>query len=317
MNPNTDPQPAERPSFSFEVLPPLKGTGTEALWRTIDRLSEFDPRYINITTHRSEYVYREVEGGLLQRHRIRRRPGTVAVAAAIQQRYGINAVPHIVCSGLTREQIEYMLLDLQFLGIDHLLLLRGDKARDEARFIPTPDGHAHALDLIDQVNRFNSGHFDDGTPIPVPGRPFRYGVACYPEKHDEAPNPEADLDVLRRKAEAGAGYAVTQLFYDNRKYFDFVRRAREAGITIPIIPGIKPLAKMSQLAVVPKTFHCDLPPALATEAARCTTDAQVAALGVEWAVQQCRELLQSGVEGLHFYTVSAVESIAAVAKEIY
>ena len=210
-----------------------------------------------------------------------------------------------------------MLLDLQFLGIADLLVLRGDKAREDNFFRPTPGGHAHAIDLIDQINRFNEGFFDDGTPIPQPGESFTYGVACYPEKHDEAPNLETDLEILRRKAEMGASYAVTQLFYDNRKYFQFVEMAREKGITIPIIPGIKPLAKRSQLTAVPKTFHCDLPLELSTEAARCTTDEEVRQLGIEWAVNQCRELMAAGVPSLHFYTVSAVESIREIARQIY
>lgn len=304
-------------AFSFEVLPPLKGTGTQQLFATIAALREFDPLYVNITTHRSEYVYKDLGNGTARRERVRRRPGTIAVAAAIKQEFGLHVVPHTLCSGFTREDIEYMLLDLQFLGIADLLVLRGDKAREDNFFKPTPGGHAHAIDLIDQINRFNEGFFDDGTPIPQPGESFTYGVACYPEKHDEAPNLETDLEILRRKAEMGASYAVTQLFYDNKKYFQFVEMAREKGITIPIIPGIKPLAKRSQLTAVPKTFHCDLPLELSTEAARCTTDEEVRQLGIEWAVSQCRELMAAGVPSLHFYTVSAVESIREIARQIY
>ena len=213
----------DRTAFSFEVLPPLKGTGIGTLTRTIDKLREFAPSYINITTHRSEYVYKDLGDGLMQRSRLRRRPGTVAVAAAIQ------------------------------------LLLRGDKARDDASFKPTPGGYAHTTELQAQINRFNAGFFDDGTPIKVPGEPFSYGVACYPEKHEEAPNMGTDLHWFQQKVAAGAEYSVTQLFYDNTKYFAFVAAARQAGITVPIIPGIKPLTKRSQLTVVPKVFHCDLP----------------------------------------------------------
>lgn len=304
-------------SFSFEVLPPIKGSGTEALFTTIDKLKEFNPRYINITTHRSEYVYKDLGNGLMQRQRIRRRPGTIAIAAAIQNRYNIPVVPHIVCSGNNREDLEYMLLDLQFLGISDLLVLRGDKAKDESSFKPTGDGPAHATELIDQINRFNDGFFVDGTPIKVPGTPFQYGVACYPEKHEEAANLEADMQVLKKKAEMGAKYAITQLFYDNRKYFDFVEKAKAMGISIPIIPGIKPLNKLSQLVVIPKTFHCDLPEELYKEASKCKTDEEVHRVGVEWAVQQCRELLQKGAPSLHFYTVSAVDSICEIAKQLY
>lgn len=307
----------EGTAFSFEVLPPIKGNGTDALFRTIDRLKEFDPRYINITTHRSEYVYTEVEGGLLQRQRIRRRPGTIAVASAIQRKYGIPVIPHIVCSGNTREDLEYMLLDLQFLDISDVLVLRGDKAKEESSFRPTGDGPAHATELIEQINRFNEGFFFDGTPIKVPGKPFHFGVACYPEKHEEAANLDSDLQVLKQKADMGAQYAVTQLFYDNEKYFQFVKKAREIGVSIPIIPGIKPLAKMSQLTVVPKTFHCDLPEALYREAVKCKTDEEIKQLGIEWAVSQCKELMEHGAPSLHFYTVSAVDSIEKIAQKIY
>ena len=307
----------EGTAFSFEVLPPLKGAGTEQLFRTIDMLKEFKPAYINITNHRSEYVYRDLGDGTVQRVRVRRRPGTIAVAAAIRQRYDLHVVPHVLCSGYTREDTEYMLLDLQFLGLTDLLVLRGDKAKEDPQFRPTGDGHSHAMGLIGQINRFNGGHFEDGSPIKSPGTPFSFGVACYPEKHEEAPNPEADLEVLKQKDEMGAGYAVTQLFYDNAKYFDFVRRAREAGVGIPIVPGIKPLTKLSQLTVVPRTFHCDLPQPLALELQRCKTDADVRQAGAEWAVAQCRELMAHGVPGIHFYTVSAAESIRDIARQIY
>lgn len=307
----------EGTAFSFEVLPPLKGNGTNALFRTIDRLKEFNPRYINITTHRSEYVYNEVEGGLLQRQRIRRRPGTIAIAASIQNKYGIPVIPHLVCSGNTREDLEYMLLDLQFLDISDVLVLRGDKAKEDSSFKPTGDGPAHATELIEQINRFNEGYFYDGTAIKVPGKRFNFGVACYPEKHEEAANLESDLKVLKMKADMGAQYAVTQLFYDNQKYFQFVEKAREMGINIPIIPGIKPLAKLSQLTVVPKTFHCDLPEALYQEAIHCKTDEELKQVGIEWAVNQCKELMQHGAPSLHFYTVSAVDSIEQIAKKIY
>ena len=264
-----------RTGFSFEVLPPLKGNGTDTLFRTIETLAPFRPRHINITTHRSEYVYREVEGGLVQRLRVRRRPGTIAIAAAIQQRYSIPVIPHIVCSGATKEDIEYMLLDLQFLGISDVFLLRGDKAKEESAYKPTPGGYTHALELIDQVNRFNEGFFADGTPIKVPGTSFEFGVAAYPEKHEEAPNLEADIQVLLEKQRRGAKVAITQLFYDNEKFFAFLDRARAGGVTIPIIPGLKPLTKLSQLSVVPKTFRCDLPQALYAELRRCQSDDDV------------------------------------------
>ncbi len=307
----------QKTAFSFEVLPPLKGTGTASLFRTIDTLKEFDPKYINITTHRSEFVYTEQENGTFVRHSMRRRPGTIAVASAIMHRYDIKVVPHIVCSGFSKEDIEYMLLDLQFLGIKDVLALRGDKAKDDASFKPTKDGYSHATELLEQINLFNGGKFVDESPIKSPGEPFSYGVACYPEKHDEAPNMEEDLKVLKMKQDLGADYAVTQLFYDNRKYFDFVEKARQAGITIPIIPGIKPMAKMSQLTVVPKTFHLDIPETLASEAKKCKSDEEVKLLGIEWCVEQCKELIAHGVPSIHFYTVSAVDSIRQIAERIY
>ena len=302
--------------FSFEVLPPLKGTGTAKLFADIDKLAELSPAFINITTHHSEYVYRELPGGQFERLRVRRRPGTIAIAAAIQQRYHIPVQPHVICSGATIEDIEYELLDLQFLGISDLLLLRGDKAREDSRFTPTPGGHAHTTDLIRQVRRFNEGFFADGSPIKSPGKPFSYGVACYPEKHEEAPNLERDMEYLKEKQELGAEYAVTQLFFDNRKYFEFVEKARMMGITMPIIPGIKPFAKLSQLTVVPKTFHCDIPEELAREIVKCRTDADAQQLGVEWTTEQCRELYANGVNNIHFYTVSAIDSVVDVTRRL-
>jgi len=306
----------EQKRFSFEVLPPLKGYGTESLFRTIETLAAFDPLFVNITTHHSEYVYKVLPSGLLERNRVRRRPGTVAIAAAIQQRFGLAVVPHVICSGTTVEQIEYELLDLQFLGIKNLMLLRGDKAREDKMFQPTPGGHTHTTDLIRQVMQFNKGFFADGSPISHPGTPFDFGVACYPEKHEEAPNMEMDMQWLKAKQDLGAKYAVTQLFFDNEKYFSFVERARQMGITIPIVPGIKPMAKLSQLTVVPKTFHCDIPEPLAREAARCTTDEEARQLGIEWTVAQCKELYAHGVGNVHFYTVSAVESVKEIVKQL-
>jgi methylenetetrahydrofolate reductase (NADPH) len=302
--------------FSFEVLPPLKGTGTERLFADIEKLCEFNPAFINITTHHSEYIYKEVGDGRYERSRVRRRPGTIAVAAAIQQRFGVTVQPHVICSGATIEDIEYELLDLQFLGIRDLLLLRGDKAKDDPMFRPTPGGHAHTTDLIRQVQRFNDGVFADGTPIKSPGPKFDIGVACYPEKHEEAPNMEMDMQFLKEKQDLGAQYAVTQLFFDNQKYFAFVEKAREMGITIPIIPGIKPLAKLTQLTVVPKTFHCDIPEPLAREIVKCKTDDDARQLGIEWTTEQCRELYHHGICDIHFYTMGAVDSVAEIARRL-
>ncbi|MBR1595188.1 MAG: methylenetetrahydrofolate reductase [Phocaeicola sp.] len=307
----------DRTAFSFEVLPPLKGTGIEKLYETIDTLREFDPKYINITTHRSEYVYKDLGNGLYERNRIRRRPGTVAVAAALQNKYNITTVPHILCSGFTREDTEYQLLDLQFLGITDLLVLRGDKAKDQSAFVPEPGGHAHAIDLEKQINDFNHGLFVDGSPVKITGTPFRYGVSCYPEKHEEAPNMEQDIYWLKKKIEAGAEYAVTQIFYDNRKFFHFLERIRKEGIDVPIIPGIKPFGKLSQITMIPKTFKIDLPEELAAEAIKCKTDEEAKQLGIEWCIYQCKELMKYKVPSIHFYSMGAADSIKEVAKAIY
>ncbi len=303
--------------FSFEVLPPLKGNGTEVLFRTIDSLKEFGPRFINITTHHSEYVYKEESNGLLSRQRVRRRPGTIAIAAAIKNKYDIPVIPHVICSGATKEDIEYELLDLQFLGISNVLLLRGDKAKEDRQFTPTANGHTHATDLLKQVAAFNEGFFSDGTPIKHPGEKFCYGVACYPEKHEEAPNMEQDMQHLLEKQQLGASYAVTQLFYDNQKFYAFVEKARQMGITIPIIPALKPFAKLSQLTVVPKTFHCDIPEELAGEVLKCKTDEDAKALGIEWTTAQTKDLFEHGFNNVHFFTVSAVESVKEIAKRMF
>lgn len=304
-------------AFSFELLPPLKGNNIDKLYDTIDALREFEPAYINITDHRSEYVFKDMGDGTYIRQRLRRRPGSVAVAAAIKNKYDITVVPHILCSGFTREDTEYELLDLQFLGIYDLLVLRGDKAPDEKTFSPEKKGNAHALDLAYQIKDFNKGIFVDGSQMLVTKTPFSFGVACYPEKHEESPNLERDIYWLKQKQEAGAQYAVTQLFYDNTKYFNFVSMAREAGVSIPIIPGIKPLSKQSQLSVIPKTFKVDLPKDLVSEALKLHDDDEIKQLGIEWGIQQCKELIKAGVPSLHFYALGATDSVKEIAKGIY
>ena len=308
---------SEKTVFSIEVLPPVKGMGLTKLFESIDRISEFGPKYINITTHHSEYVYTDAGNGMFKRSAIRRRPGTVAVATAIMHRYGIPVVPHILCNGFTPEETEYVLIDLQLSGITDLLLLRGDKAKDEKAFTPTLGGYDHTVQLQEQVNRYNEGFFIDGTPIRERRIPFSYGVACYPEKHIEAPNLESDLYWLKKKADNGAEYAVTQMFFDNEKYFEFVRRAREMGINIPIIPGIKPIHRMSQINILPKTFNTDLPGELTAELLRCKSDADAAVVGYEWCVKQCRELMERGVPNLHFYTINAADSVYKTLAAIF
>lgn len=304
--------------FSFEVLPPLKGKSIEHLFKNIDVLMQFDPLYINITTHRSELVFKSTADGLYQKVSERNRPGTVAVAAAIQQKYGIPAVPHIICSGFSKTETEHALIDLNFLGINNLLVLRGDKAKHENRYIPVENGHMHASELAEQINNFNNGFFTDGTKMDISNNNrFSFGVAGYPEKHEEAPNIEVDLKMLKHKVDSGADYIVTQMFFDNSKYFDFVQKCREMGINVPIIPAIKPIVNRNQLTLLPKVFHVDLPSELAEELGNCKDDAQAKQVGIEWCKQQAKELISAGVPSIHFYSHNATESVRQVAEAIY
>lgn len=306
-----------KPIFSFEVLPPIKGNSINRVYRIIDKLLEFDPKYINITSHHSESIYVPQPDGSHKKVTVRKRPGTVAIAAAIQNRYGIAAVPHIICKGFSKEETEYALLDLNFLGIHNLLLLRGDsKSMDTARQDPNLY-HDHAMGLQTQVNEFNAGRSLDGSELEGIATPFSYGMACYPEKHEEAPNMESDLRYAKAKVDAGAQYLVTQMFFDNEKYISFVERCRQAGITVPIIPGIKPIVLRSQLTVLPRIFRSDIPETLASELREAKTDSEAAAIGTEWAIQQSRELIRRGVPGLHYYTLMASDSVRQIAKEVF
>jgi len=306
---------AKSTAFSFELLPPLKGNGIETVYRTIDTLREFDPKYINITTHRSELVFKQNAQGLFEQVAERHRPGTVAIAAVIQNKYKIAVVPHIICSGFTREETEYALIDLQFLGITDLLLLRGDKAKHEHDFSPT--GHRNATELQVQVNSFNKGSFLDGSKMKFPVVPFSYGMACYPEKHEEAPNLDSDLIYAKQKVDAGAEYLVTQMFFDNKKYYDFVEKCRAIGINVPIIPGIKPITLADQLTVLPKIFHTDIPEEFAAELRKCKSDNEAVEVGVEWCIQQAKDLKKNGVQSIHFYSMMATQSVKRVAKEVF
>ncbi|MCL1942914.1 MAG: methylenetetrahydrofolate reductase [NAD(P)H] [Candidatus Azobacteroides sp.] len=303
-------------AFSFEVLPPLKGTGIEKVFHTIDVLREFDPRYINITTHRSDIVYKTLENGLYRCVTERTRPGTVAVAAAVQHKYRIPAVPHIICSGFSKSETEYALIDLDFLGIHDLLVLRGDKGRYDKNFMPVPNGHAHAIELQHQINEFNEGRFLDGSPRESKSA-FSYGVAGYPEKHEEAPNLQSDLQRLKEKVDAGAEYVVTQMFFDNEKYFDFVDKCRAEGITVPIVPGLKPINLLDQISVIPKIFHVDLPEALSIELRKCKNNEDAKEVGVEWCTMQAGELKAKGVPSIHFYSLMATQSVKRVAEKVY
>ncbi len=303
-------------AFSFEILPPLKGGSIQKVYNVVDRLREFDPKYINITSHHSEYIYKTLPDGSFQKVNIRKRPGSVAIASAIQNKYGIPAVPHIICKGFTKDETEYALIDLNFLGVYNLLLLRGDVKTIEAGQ-NSELYHEHATDLQQQVNNFNKGIALDGSMFEANETPFSYGMACYPEKHEEAPNMESDIFYLKEKVKNGADYLVTQMFFDNEKYFSFVDRCRADGITVPIIPGIKPVVLKSQLTVLPRVFRSDIPEPFAAELRKCKTDDEVRAVGVEWCIAQCRELISRGVPSLHFYTLMASESVYKVAKAIY
>lgn len=277
----------------------------------------FNPAYINITTHRTEVMYKEVSDDLYRRDITRRRPGSTAIAAAIKGRYGISTVPHVICSGFTRMDLENELIDLSYLGITDLIVLRGDRERGENRFRALKDGHEHAIDLCRQVESFNNGVLCDGSEMEKLCTPFTYGVAGYPEKHEEAMNIDTDIEYLKAKVEAGAQYVVTQMFFDNKRYFDFVERCRKHGINVPIIPGLKPLTSLAQRELLPKTFHIDFPADLAQELMKCKDNDEVKALGVEWGVQQARELKESSVPSIHFYSLNATQSVEAIAKAVY
>jgi methylenetetrahydrofolate reductase (NADPH) len=307
----------KKTGFSFELLPPLKGNNIDRVFKTIDQLKEFNPLYINITSHRDEVVYKDTEKGLFERRVTRKRPGTVAVAASIQHKYGIKVVPHIICSGFTKSETEYALIDLNFLGIHDLLVLRGDNAQKERFFTPTQEGNAYAIDLAHQINGLNRGQFLDGTLLDPFDTPFSYGVAGYPEKHEEAPNLDSDLYWLKQKVDAGAEYIVTQMFFDNQKFFDFVKSCRDLGIQVPIVPGLKPITLKNQMTVLPKIFHVDIPEDFAKEMRKCKDNDTVKQVGVEWCIQQAKELMDNNVPILHFYSMMATNSVRKVAEAIF
>jgi methylenetetrahydrofolate reductase (NADPH) len=303
--------------FSIEILPPLKGKSIASIYEGIDPLMEYKPSFVDVTYHREEYIYKKREGGYLEKVSIRKRPGTVGICAAIMNRYHVDAVPHIICGGFSKEETENALIDLQFLGIENVLLLRGDAIKTESTFIPDPSGHAYAIDLVKQVSEMNNGKYMHEDVVDMAPTNFCVGVSGYPEKHFEAPNLIADLKYLKEKIEAGADYIVTQMFFDNKKYFEFVAQCRATGINVPIIPGLKILTSKKQILSLPKIFHIDIPQELFAEVEKCKDDKAVRELGIKWCIQQSKELVKANVPCLHYYTMGSSENTRRVACEVF
>ncbi len=303
-------------SISFEILPPLKGKGINALWEQLDPLMEFKPAFINVTYHRSESMFKRKIDGTFEKVEVRKRPGTVGICAALMNRYQVDAVAHLICGGFSKQETEDALIDLHFLGVNNVLVLRGDAPKNETFFEAEPGGHKYAIELMQQVNNMNNGIYLEEDLKSAVKTSFCIGVAGYPEKHFEAPNLQADLNFLKAKVDAGAEYITTQMFFDNKKYFDFVQACRDAGINLPIIPGLKPLSTKKQLTVIPRMFHVDIPEAFSNEILKCKTDADVEAVGTEWLLQQSKELKAAGVPVLHYYTLGKPHMVANVVKEL-
>ena len=303
--------------FSFEILPPLKGQNIQTIFENIDPLMEFKPPFIDVTYHREEFNYKELPNGLLEKQVVRKRPGTVGICAAIQNKYKVDAIPHILCGGFNKEDTENFLIDLHFLGIDNVVALRGDAVKSETYFAAEPNGHAYAVDLVKQIEEMNHGKYLDDSIENTATTDFCVGVAGYPEKHMEAPSLESDLHFLKKKVEAGANYVVTQMFFDNQKYFAFVEKCRQAGIEVPIIPGLKPMATAKQLNLIPHRFHVDLPEPLIKEVIKCKDNKHVRQVGIEWCINQSKELIDYGVPFLHYYSMGKSDNIHAIAKEVF
>lgn len=303
--------------FSFEILPPVKGNSIDEIYRTIDPLIEFNPMNINITYHQQEVVYKKVNERLLEKKIIRKRPGTVAISAAIKYKYKVTVVPHLICGGFTREETEDALIDLHFLGMHNILILRGDPPKGEKRFVSEEGGHPHAVDLVKQIMNMNKGiYLEEGLENATP-TDFSVGVAGYPEKHFEAPNMNSDLRYLKEKVDAGADYIVTQMFFDNKKYFRFVENCRAEGITCPIIPGLKPITFLNDINLLPQTFYIEIPDDLVHELSKCKTNKEARQVGVEWAIIQSKELKKAGVPEIHYYTIGVAENIRQIAEKVF
>ena len=305
------------PMVSFEILPPTKGSSIKEIFNTLDPLMEFKPPYINITYHQPEVVLKERENGLLEQKVVRKRPGTVAISSAIKNKYQIDVVPHLICGGFTRDDTEDALIDLHYLGIHNILVVRGDADPFSGRFVANPKGHENALSLLHQVMEMNQGKYLDEELENPTATSFSAGVAGYPEKHAESPNLEADLRYLKAKVDAGADYIVTQMFFDNRKFFDFERKCREIGISVPIIPGLKPISIKKHLNLLPQTFNVDIPPDLAIEMEKCRDNKAVRELGIEWGIQQSKELLAAGIPIIHFFTMGRSDNIRRIVENVF
>lgn len=302
--------------ISFEILPPLKGKSIESIYDHLDPLMEFSPAFINVTYHRSEHMFKKRGDGTFEKVEIRKRPGTVGICAAIMNHYNIDAVPHLICGGFSREETENALIDLNFLGVDNVLVLRGDAPKNETFFEPDPNGHRYAFELLEQVVNMNNGIYMEEELQGGLKTKFCIGVAGYPEKHFEAPNMQTDMLHLKEKVEGGADYVITQMFWDNQKFFDFVNKCRELGVTVPIIPGLKPITTKKQLTMLPRTFHVDIPDDLANEILKCKTDKEVEAVGIEWSIQQSKELKKFGVPVLHYYTLGRPSVIRKIVEGV-
>jgi len=309
---------ADKTLFSFELLPPLKGHSISSIYRTIDPLLEYNPSFINVTYHQEEVIYKKRENGLLEKKTVRKRPGTVAISAAIKYKYpGVEVVPHIICGGFTREETEYALIDFSYLGIDNVLALRGDAPKNQRTFIPEKEGHAHADTLVAQITDMNRGKFLDNELLNAFSTNFCVGVAGYPEKHIESPNLAYDMKYLKGKIDAGAEYIITQMFYDNRKYFDFLEACRREGINVPVIPGLKPICSIRDINVLPQVFFIDIPEELVKRLTACKSNEDAFKVGIEWGIMQSEELIRSGVPVVHYFTVGISENIRQIACAVF
>jgi methylenetetrahydrofolate reductase (NADPH) len=306
-----------KPLFSFEILPPLKGQNIQSIFDSIDPLMEFNPPFIDVTYHREEYEYKELPSGLLQKKVVKKRPGTVGICAAIQNKYNVDAIPHILCGGFTKEDTENLLIDLDFLGIDNVVALRGDALKTETYFHPEKEGNEYATELVTQISNLNNGIYLDEDLRNSAQTNFCIGVAGYPEKHMEAPSLDSDIHFLKQKIKNGAEYIITQMFFDNKKFFDFVDKCRAAGITVPIIPGLKPIATKKQLNLIPHRFSLELPDDLIMSVVKAKDNDDVKQIGIDWCIAQSKELVAAGIPVLHYYSMGKAENIKAIAKEVF